>query len=155
MNVRFLTESLISTKNLKSYLDRNCPSHEWIYDTLCPKKKIENYKYPDGSPSEWFIVEDHLYIAFMRMEELLVRNIFLDFAHHKVFVDGNYVFYFYKECGQMPGIERDSITEKDRKIMTVSIRNIMRKASALKSVKAVNNFFDKVEKLDFDFMHNL
>ena len=154
MIARFLNESLISTKHLKNYLDKNCPEPEWTYDAVCSKEKIENYKYPNGFPSEWFIVDDHLYVAFMRIEEVMVRHLFLNFKRKEVTVEENFVFYFYEERGQTPGMERDPITEDDRKIMTVSIKNIMRKASALKSVEAVGSFFAKAAKKDFDFMHN-
>ena len=156
MDVKFLelTESIVSTKYLKNYLDKNCPEPKWIYDVACPKHKMESYKYPDGSPSDWFMVKSYLFITTTQLSmgkhEIVVRTFLLDAVKNWVTLKENYVFCFCAERYKAFGKLNDPVTDKDRKIMTVSMRNIMRKASTIKSVKAVERFFASAERNDFE-----
>ena len=160
MDVKFLelTESIVSTKHLKNYLDKNCPEPEWSYDVACPKHKMENYKYPDGSPSDWFMVKSYLFITTtqlsMKRHEIVVRAFLLDALKNWVILKENYVFRFLAERKKAFGKLNYPATDKDRKIMTVSMRNIMRKASTLRSVRAVENFFAEAERNDFEVWEN-
>ena len=129
MNVKFLNESISSMRYLKDYIKKNLSGFSGGLGPFLNKNwKDFSPGYPDGTPSDWFVIGDVLFITGTKT---------MDIAKDKW--AAVFVFEIHKEektitlaATRYCNFGFDSHTEKGLKQMTASMKSLVRKASKIK-----------------------
>ena len=159
MNVRFLTESMMSVKHLKSYIDKNCSSKDgWSTTTYTSKALLpenilknkfdvigkESFHYPDGSPSDWFVKKDGLgrdvlfIFGTSPYEDSLSCCVFL----YTLFLERKTIFL---ETRTFMRYTKTKLEEDKGKSATQLMKRVIARASAMKDARLASEFITKRE----------
>ena len=141
MNVKFLSESISSMRYLKDYIKKNLYGFQGDLGPFLRKNWSDfSPGYPDGTPSDWFVIGDSLFITGTKR---------MDIAKDKWAAVFMFEMHRDKKVISLAATRYcnfgfDSHTEKGLKQMTASMKSLVRKASKMKDAGEADYYIDMI-----------